>query len=124
MGVNPTLGETVVIVREPAIDIECSAVIPSNWTYKRVLHDYVSIRMFAVHEAGEFAMTYEVHDNGVQVFPETRCLGRRTGRKNSLKFCTHNTTWVKVLRQGKPDLKRKIQPWGGGAKKKAKVDKE
>lgn len=113
-GVLPKLSASVVIIREPASDIACTAAIPPKWGYRRVLHDYVSIRAFGSHEHGEVAMTFEVHTDGAQTIPETRCVGRRSGRKNSLKFCIHDMQWVKLLRQGRPNMARTVKPWGGG----------
>jgi hypothetical protein len=113
-GASPNLAGVVVIIREPAANIVCTAAIPPKWTYRRVLHDYVSTRAFERHECGEVAITYEVHDSGTQVVPETRCVGKRTGRKNSLKFRVHDMDWVKLLRQGRPNVSRSVKPWGGG----------
>jgi hypothetical protein len=120
-GVLPNLANSVVIIREPAADIACTAAIPKNWTYKRVLHDYVSIRAFRSHEDGKVAMTFEVHDNGATLIAESRCIGRRTGRKNSLSFRVHDMQWVKLLRQGTPNIVRTVKPWGQGLPSNLKV---
>ena len=96
-GEFPYLGRRVLIIREVASNIVCSAVVTHRMSVKEMVQDYVGLRAFERSET-QLAMTFEVVANGKKVEPETRAIASRTGRRTTLRSPVRDIQWARALR--------------------------
>jgi hypothetical protein len=96
-GEFPYLGRRVLIIREVASNIVCSAVVTPRMSVKEMVQDYVGLRAFERSET-QLAMTFEVVANGKKVEPETRAIASRTGRRTTLRSPVRDIQWARALR--------------------------
>ena len=96
-GALPYLESRVLIVREVAYSIVCSAVVPPRMSIREMLQDYVSLRAYEEPEM-KLAITYEVVAGGKQVDPPARIIATRKPRRITLRKPGSDIDWARAVR--------------------------
>jgi len=107
-GARPQPGKLIIVVKEVITGLSCSAVFLDEWTVRKMLQDYVTLRQYDRREGGDVAMTFEVYEDGVSTDPATRVVGHRQGNVDSLRFSIDNVDWMKLLAKA-PTVERRAK---------------
>jgi hypothetical protein len=99
-GIQPDVGQGVLVIREVAYRIVVSAELCPKMKIREMLQDYIRTRAFHPAEK-DLAFTFEVVSGGKRTRPERR-IATRCGRRTTLKTAVSEDTWNEVIRVSRP----------------------